>query len=251
MARTYTIRRFADIVGVSVRTLHHYARIGLLSPERSASGYRVYHEHDLEVLEQIVALRFIGIPLKQISTLLHRDSQAFAHALAAQRISLGEKRQHIDAGLRAIEQAERSAPAGKPVDAAALTNIIKVLAMQNHDATAKYQALLDVKISRLKQMSVERKAQLGRRWAELFADVEQCLDDDPAGPRAQGLAGRWVELLQVFSKDAAIDAALMQASAVHVRSSEWTRRVGNSAVWDFIGKALSVKETQAPPKTSS
>src|SRR5262245_43394345 len=44
-------------------------------------------------------------------------------------------------------------------------------------------------------MSVERKADLGRRWAELFADVEKCLDDDPAGPRAQELAGRWMDLL--------------------------------------------------------
>jgi DNA-binding transcriptional MerR regulator len=121
---------------------------------------------------------FIGIPLKQIKTLLHRDPQEFVRALAAQRISLGEKRQAIDASLRAIDQAERSVSAGRPVDAAALTNIIKVLTMQNNDAAAKYQALLDVKIGRLKEMSVERKADLGRRWAELFADVEKCLDDD-------------------------------------------------------------------------
>jgi hypothetical protein len=67
-------------------------------------------------------------------------------------------------------------------------------------------------------------------------DVEQCLDDDPAGPRAQELAGRWIDLLQVFSKGAAIDAALMQASAIQVRASEWSRRVGNPAVWDFIGR---------------
>ena len=244
MVRTYTIRQFAGIAGVSVRTLHHYDRIGLLSPERSASGYRTYHEYDLEVLEQIVALRFIGIPLKQIKTLLHRDPQEFVRALAAQRISLGEKRQAIDASLRAIDQAERSVSAGRPVDAAALTNIIKVLTMQNNDAAAKYQALLDVKISRLKEMSVERKADLGRRWAELFADVETCLDDDPAGPRAQELAGRWMDLLQVFSRDAAFDAALMQASALQVRTSEWSRRVGNPAVWDFIGRALSVRENR-------
>jgi MerR family transcriptional regulator, thiopeptide resistance regulator len=245
MARAYTIRQFAGIAGVSVRTLHHYDRIGLPSPERSVSGYRTYHEHDLEVLEQIVALRFIGIPLKQIKTLLHRDPQEFVRALAAQRISLGEKRRAIDAGLHAIDQAERSVSAGRPVDAAALNNIIKVLTMQNNDAAAKYQALLDVKISRLREMSAERKADLGRRWAELFADVEKCLDDDPTGPRAQELAGRWVELLQLFSKGAAIDAALMQASAIQVRASAWSHRVCNPAVWDFIGKALSVRENRA------
>jgi DNA-binding transcriptional MerR regulator len=242
MARSYTIRQFAGIAGVSVRTLHHYDRIGLLSPERSASGYRTYHEHDLEVLEQIIALRFIGIPLKDIKTLLHRDPQEFIRALAAQRVSLAEKRKAIDAGLRAIEHAERSATAGRPVDAGALTNIIKALTLQSNDAAAKYQALLDAKITRLKDMSAERTADLGRRWAELFKDVEKCLDEDPAGARAQELAGRWLELLQVFSKNATIDAALMQASAIHVRASEWSHRVGNPAVWGFIGKALSVRE---------
>src|SRR4029450_4458155 len=101
MARTYMILQFAGIAGVSVRALHHYDRIGLLSPERSASGYRTYHQHDLEVLEQI-------------KTLLHRDPQEFVRALAAQRISLGEKRRAIDAGLHAIDQAERSVSAGTP-----------------------------------------------------------------------------------------------------------------------------------------
>jgi len=54
--------------------------------------------------------------------------------------------------------------------------------MQNNDAAAKYQALVDVKISRLKEMSVERKADLGRRWAELFADVNVSMTI----PRVQG-----------------------------------------------------------------
>jgi DNA-binding transcriptional MerR regulator len=113
MARTYTIRQFAGIAGVSVRTLHHYDRIGLLSPERSASGYRTYHEHDLEVLEQIVALRFIGIPLKQIKTLLHRDPQEFVRALAAQRISLGEKgRSSTRAFAQSIKRNEASRQEG-------------------------------------------------------------------------------------------------------------------------------------------
>jgi D-alanyl-D-alanine dipeptidase len=49
----------------------------------------------------------------------------------------------------------------------------------------------------------------------------------------------------VFSKGAAIDAALMQASGFQVRASEWSHRVCNPAVWDFIGKALSVRENRA------
>ena len=63
-------REFADLAGVTVRTLHHYDRLGLLKARRSDTGYRLYSERDLERLEQVVALKFLGVPLKQIKALL-------------------------------------------------------------------------------------------------------------------------------------------------------------------------------------
>jgi DNA-binding transcriptional MerR regulator len=48
--------------------------LGLLKPRRTAAGYRVYFLADLERLEQIVALKFLGLPLKQIKSLLERDA---------------------------------------------------------------------------------------------------------------------------------------------------------------------------------
>jgi DNA-binding transcriptional MerR regulator len=68
MSRLYKIREFADLAGVTVRTLHHYDRIGLLKPRRSRAGYRLYFLTDLERLVQITALKFIGIPLHEIRT---------------------------------------------------------------------------------------------------------------------------------------------------------------------------------------
>jgi hypothetical protein len=62
-------------------------------------------------------------------------------------------------------------------------------------------------------MSAERRAELGKKWAELFADVEKSLNEEPAGPQVQELATRRVKLLEVFNKGAAIDAALMRAVA--------------------------------------
>src|SRR5215831_15227659 len=55
----YRIQEFAEMAGVTVKALHHYDRLGLLKPRRSAAGYRMYCEHDLERLEQIVALKFL------------------------------------------------------------------------------------------------------------------------------------------------------------------------------------------------
>jgi len=75
-ARLLKAQEFADRAGVTVRTLHHYDRLGLLSPSgRTDAGYRLYSDRDLLRLEQILALKFIGFPLAEIRKLLKRDAR--------------------------------------------------------------------------------------------------------------------------------------------------------------------------------
>ncbi|MGB7730210.1 MAG: MerR family transcriptional regulator [Candidatus Acidiferrum sp.] len=72
----YRAKEFASLAGVTVRALHHYDRLGLLRPkQRSEAGYRLYGVRDFARLEQIVVLKFLGIPLKQIRGLLEPDAK--------------------------------------------------------------------------------------------------------------------------------------------------------------------------------
>ena len=67
----------AELAGVTVRTLHHYDRIGLLSPSgRSAAGYRLYAPDDLDRLHQVLLYRELGFSLEDVEA-------RFAAALAA------------------------------------------------------------------------------------------------------------------------------------------------------------------------
>ena len=50
----YLIKEVSKISGVSVRTLHHYDEIGLLSPQKRENGYRYYSEDDLSLLQMIL-----------------------------------------------------------------------------------------------------------------------------------------------------------------------------------------------------
>ncbi|HYO90677.1 MAG TPA: MerR family transcriptional regulator, partial [Pyrinomonadaceae bacterium] len=69
----YLAQEFAERAGVTVRTLHHYDRTGLLKPSGyTAAGYRLYGEKDLARLQQIVTLKFIGFSLRQIKELLEQ-----------------------------------------------------------------------------------------------------------------------------------------------------------------------------------
>jgi MerR family transcriptional regulator, thiopeptide resistance regulator len=69
---THTVGQLARLAGVTVRTLHHYDRIGLLEPEeRSGSGsYRRYGPGAVERLHRILSYRELGLSLDDIAALL-------------------------------------------------------------------------------------------------------------------------------------------------------------------------------------
>src|ERR1051325_4603224 len=83
--KLFKTREFAKLAGVTVRALHHYDRLRLLKPSRyTRAGYRLYSERDFARLEQIVALKFIGFPLKEIKRILNREAADLATALRRQ-----------------------------------------------------------------------------------------------------------------------------------------------------------------------
>jgi len=89
---SYSVGRVAGLAGVTVRTLHHYDEIGLLTPgDRSRAGYRRYDEADLRRLQQILFYRELGFELKQIKRLLGRGDFDRIAALESHRKVLSKE----------------------------------------------------------------------------------------------------------------------------------------------------------------
>ena len=59
----FLIKKVSEISGVSVRTLHHYDELGLLSPKKHENGYRYYSEDDMSFLQMILFYKYLGFPL--------------------------------------------------------------------------------------------------------------------------------------------------------------------------------------------
>ena len=254
MTTLYRVQAFAELAGVTVRALHHYDRLALLRPKRTGSGYRMYGAADLERLEQIVALKFLGLPLKQIKAVLDRDARALPDVLRAQRRALEEKRRRLDQAIGAIADAERSIQPGKPADAAVLKRIIEVIEMSDHaEDMKKYysdEAWAEL-AKRREQMTpgMRDAAEEGtRKWQALFKDVEASLSEDPAGPKAQALVDRWQALIHEFTggrKDVA--AGLGRAWADRENWGAPMKKVsepfGDRRVWEFIQKASAARKS--------
>ncbi|MFG5382155.1 MerR family transcriptional regulator [Yoonia sp. R2-816] len=81
--REYTVGQLAKLSGVTVRTLHHYDAIGLLTPHHvTHSGYRVYGQAELLRLQEILFYRAFGLPLQDIAVVLHDEADALTRLRA-------------------------------------------------------------------------------------------------------------------------------------------------------------------------
>lgn len=114
--RTWTVGEVAKRAHVSVRTLHHYDRIGLLVPsERSSNGYRGYTSDDLERLHQILLYRELGFTLQAIKRILEVPAMDRRSELIAQRALLAERRERTEAVIRAVDRTLDAMKAGVPM----------------------------------------------------------------------------------------------------------------------------------------
>jgi DNA-binding transcriptional MerR regulator len=87
-----TIGQAAAFVGVTVKTVRHYHKLGLVEePERDSSGYRRYGSADLLRLVQIRTLAAAGVPLAETGPLLDADAELFATVLADVEQQLTER----------------------------------------------------------------------------------------------------------------------------------------------------------------
>ena len=245
----YRAREFARLAGVTVRALHHYDRLGLLKPARTGSGYRVYRDTDLERLEQIVALKFIGVPLRRIGKLLDPPGMALGEALFSQRRALEEKRRLLDTAIGAISEAEAALASGERAGSSALTKIIEVIEMQNDEKwPLKYfegEAKEKVE-ARRSAWSPELQAQAEQQWADLYRDVRLALDEDPGSPRAQALVERRNELLRALTGgDPQLAGGVKRLYADRANwPAEFAARIEpftDQRVWDFFQRALAAR----------
>jgi DNA-binding transcriptional MerR regulator len=99
-----TVGDVARLSGVTVRTLHHYDRVGLVTPSgRTAAGYRLYGEGDLDRLHAVLSYRELGFPLEQIADLLDGAAEPLAH-LRRQHNLVTSRIEQLQRLLRGLEK---------------------------------------------------------------------------------------------------------------------------------------------------
>ena len=202
------IHEFAKKTGVTVRTLHHYDRVGVLKPRKTRHGYRVYGDADAARLDRITVLKFLGLSLTDIKASLANDSRR-TELLKVQRYSLGHKRQLLAIAVDMLDQIERGSPDW--TDLAAFTR--EVGGHSNPEMPWRNRRLDEAR-----RKIVSRRMQ----WNSTLSDYELNRDiraaiargDTPDTPAGQALVARWRDSIERFTGG---DPELKEALEIVIR----------------------------------
>ncbi|GAA3715239.1 MerR family transcriptional regulator [Nonomuraea antimicrobica] len=132
---SFSVGQVARLAGVTVRALHHYDEIGLLTPgERSHAGYRRYTDADLLRLQQILLYRELGFPLDEIAVILDEPSADELTHLRRQHELLSRKAERLGEVIAAVERAMRARAAGITLTPAERFEVFAGFRPEDHDA---------------------------------------------------------------------------------------------------------------------
>ncbi len=244
--RLYKASEFAELTGVTVRALHHYDRAGLLKPRgRTGAGYRLYGAREFARLQQILTLKFIGLPLEEIKGLLARRALDLPETLRLQREALTERRRQLDMALRAVREAEGVfARAGGEPDWDAFKKIVEVITMQ-HDTEWMKKYYTEEQLADLARRGTPEVLERGQReWQELIGEVQAAVAEgvDPASERAQALAARWEGLVEEFTGgDPGIRENLRRLYADQANWPDTFKKPFSDESADFIARARAAR----------
>ncbi len=101
----YTVKKLAELAGVTARTLRFYDEAGLLSPSRTTdAGYRIYGPAQVDRLQQILFYRELGMPLEDIRSALGSPEYDRAAVLKRHLVVLKVQRTRLDTLIATVEK---------------------------------------------------------------------------------------------------------------------------------------------------
>ena len=185
------IKEFAEFTGVSVRTLHYYDEIGLLTPafvDRS-TGYRFYDENSILRMQEILFYRELDFSLKSIGEILSSPNYDKNKALNEQKQLLTLKKERLERLISAIDGAVKGENVMTAFDNSEFEKH-KAEAKERWGKTDAYKEHEE----KTKNYSKQKWNDLGERMDHIMAEFAFCMkkDETPSSTEAQNL----VKILQ-------------------------------------------------------
>ncbi|WP_017589455.1 MerR family transcriptional regulator [Nocardiopsis ganjiahuensis] len=192
-----TVGAVASLVGVTVRTLHHWDEIGLAVPSgRTAAGYRLYTAPDIARIHRVLVYRELGVSLEETARLLDADADEAAESLLHQRDRLRERIRRLERMADSLDRMVEARQEGVLLSAEEQVEIFGENWQPSWAAGARERWGDTAQWAQFAERAAERTAEDWQRIAEsveaLNADLSEALRAgvEPGSERADVLAER-------------------------------------------------------------
>ncbi len=255
MTDFYRISEFAQLGGITVRTLQYYDRIDLLKPSNTTEGgHRVYQRTDLVRLQQILTLKWMGFKLDQIKELLESPRFDLRTALMMQKAAIDSQIANLQQASTALEQALNMdlLRAGE-IDQTTITTLIRAVTAPHNDwvqGVYTDEAWAGI-VSRQMQYTASDFEQFTENWRVLIEQFTEISHLPPDSPPAQQLAATMHEYITLFSAgDAETESGMANAWQNHdqIRAdyAEYEDSIPNPDLMRFMNQALTIYRERHP-----
>ena len=236
-----TVKQVSDLCGVSVRTLHYYDQIGLLSPAVvTEAGYRLYGEAELLRLSQILLYRELEFPLADIREMLSSPTFDETRALDQQIELLKLKKAHLETLLKKAKEMRKKG--GNVVDFSAFDKS----KLEDYAARAKAEwgqtEAYKEYAEKAKNRTAEDEHAAGAGLMEFFVKFGEIKETDPASDEAQELVKALQEYVSAhfYTCTKPILGSLGQMYAAGGEFTENIDRAGGDGTALFAAEAIEI-----------
>lgn len=232
------IGELAKRTGISVRTLHHYDEIGLLSPSlRTESGHRLYSAEDALRLQQILSLKLFGFSLFQIQQWLEVPDRSPLEALELHLKVLKDELADKQKTLSQLEKIVEQLKVGSTPHVDDLLNLIEDTSMIEKYYTKDQ---LERLAERARMLGEDGMLDVQNRWQVLIERVrtEMQSGTDPSSETVRHLAAEWKQLLSMFTGGDPEIAASLQRMYESEGCEKASHNTMDKELSDYIAKAF-------------
>ncbi|KMM39086.1 MerR family transcriptional regulator [Guptibacillus hwajinpoensis] len=241
---TKQVKEVAELTGVSVRTLHYYDEIDLLTPKTTEAGYRLYSASDLEKLQQILFLKALDIPLKKIKEILEHPEFNRIEALEYQKAILLEKQQRIMSMINTIDKSIQHAKGEiNMTDKEKFEGFDFAQNPFEEEARKRYgDEAIDRSSKKLAKLNKDERKELSQTFDELYKKLASLRHGPSTSKEAQEAIHEWYEYLNAnFGYTYTLDA-FKNLGQMYVDDERFTKNIDRfgAGLAKFMKQAMAI-----------
>ena len=239
-----TIRQCAKLAGVTVRTLHHYDQIGLLTPARQTeNGYRLYDEQDLLLLQQILFYRELGLELKEIKGILGKQGFSPLAALRQHRQALKDRAERLVKLMETVDRTIEHLEGGNDMDNHELFEGFSEEKQKEYavEAAKLYgEKVVYDSQARWESYSPQRKKEILQNGSQVITQITEAIEHGAGSPQVQSLAEQWHRHIGNFYR--CTYEVLDGLADLYINSPDFYNnfKKGHPAMPEFLSEAIHI-----------